>query len=203
MTNCHICGADAKSVRSLSRHIRDVHKTNSETYWNMSNIRPICPRGSQTRFKNISVGYEDFCGHSCAAKDYRRKMKSDAAKFDSFRGKVSENMKRVWESRDEKEARGIFARAGETNRAKIATLTDEQRREKYNHNPGGHYKSLKEFWETAPREEKERVWELIRQRADATMISRTPEEYIKWLNKNVEDWINAGGFDHVSNALGA
>ena len=175
----------------------------SESYWNLTGVRPVCPCGNPTKFVNISLGYKNFCGHSCAAKAWRAEMKEDAGRFDSFRQKVSANMVKEWDARPENARSEIFAKAANTNRSRIAELSDEERAAKFSHNPAGFYESLERYWNVASEEEKVRVFGLIRERADATMASRTPREYIDAQNAKIEKWIQNGGFDHITKTLGA
>lgn len=112
-------------------------------------------------------------------------------------------MVKEWNARPENVRTEIFAKAANTNRSRISELSDEERIAKYNRNPTGFYESLERYWNTASEEEKVRVFELIRERADATMASRTPEEYIDAQNAKIEKWILNGGFDHITKTLGA
>lgn len=137
MVTCQICSSELKSVRSLSRHIRDVHRVDSETYWNLSSVRPVCPCGNPTKFVNISLGYKNFCGHSCSARAWRAELKEDTGRFDSFRQKVAANMVKEWNARPENVRTEIFAKAANTNRSRISELSDEERIAKYNRTPPG------------------------------------------------------------------
>ncbi len=202
MVKCYICQRNLPSVRSLSAHIRNTHKIDSETYWNMNNVRPVCPCGELTKFKNITLGYESFCGHSCAAKEWRSAMKNDASKFDAFREKVSNNMMKVWSERSDETRREIFAKAGASNSKRLSRMTDFERREKCNHNPDGFYESIKGFWGSASDEEKTRVYALITRNASSTMASRTPEEYVVRRHAMVDAWEAAGGFAAIDKSLG-
>lgn len=202
MINCEICSQEMKSVRSLSNHIRNSHKTNSENYWNMSNARPLCPCGNETKFKNITLGYESFCGHSCSAKAWRAEMKKDISIFDAFRDKVSTNMKKEWSDRSHETRREIFDKAGSSNSERLSRMTVSERREKCNHNPKGFYESIKGFWRSATDEEKARVYASIMRNASSTMASRTPEEYIARRREIVDAWEAAGGFAAIDKSLG-
>jgi hypothetical protein len=67
---CEICGKEFKNYKSLGAHLR-THKITSKEYYDRflkkdgEGICPVC--GKETSFKNLNLGYYNFCSCKCAA----------------------------------------------------------------------------------------------------------------------------------------
>jgi hypothetical protein len=107
---CKICNLECISYRKLSEHIRHIHNIKIQEYYDKYLIKTFCKEcNGETNFKNINIGYRDFCSVKCLnvnkAKNpiYIKKL-SDAQK-DKPRKKhteetkklISENSKKFWQ----------------------------------------------------------------------------------------------------------
>ena len=69
MENCHICKRSFKNLNSLSKHISFSHPdiTRQEYYDHFIKVAsPICKCGELKKFRDLGVGYLEFCSTSCA-----------------------------------------------------------------------------------------------------------------------------------------
>lgn len=128
---CLECGKSHITVKSLSNHIRHVHSMTSKKYYDkhygIGNCK-VCD--SPTRFKNLSLGYEKTCCHSCGAKLFRENLKNSPDKFNSFIEKVKINQKRIWSERSNEEREKISNKISQTLTEYMDSLTVEERKKK-------------------------------------------------------------------------
>ena len=70
MMKCEICGKLSNGFKGLSSHIRQYHKTKSQTYYDKfikSDDEGLCTEcGDRTNFVNLKKGYLKFCSIRCA-----------------------------------------------------------------------------------------------------------------------------------------
>jgi endogenous inhibitor of DNA gyrase (YacG/DUF329 family) len=68
---CKICLKEFNNFRSLTQHIRFLHKITSKEYYlkyiSGKNKCKIC--GKETKFKNINIGFNKYCSNKCQLKD--------------------------------------------------------------------------------------------------------------------------------------
>src|ERR1700733_3887195 len=100
---CKICDSNLPSIRSLSKHIRDHHKSISiKKYYDLYCGGPgkclVC--GKITKFGDLGIGYKFYCSPKHACKHHRKTLKLDVEKFQNFREKVKINQKRIWQERE-------------------------------------------------------------------------------------------------------
>lgn len=196
---CMCCGFMAGNFRRLSKHIRDQHGMNSETYWNLTNSRPKCHCGKETKFVNLSLGYKATCSHSCGAKVFRSNLSKDIEKSLAFRSKVATNMQNIWRERMVSgEAQEILERSANSNRKNIAELSDAERLKKYTHNPRGNLKSLKSYWKSASDADIAN----IRKKASRTIAEMTDCAWKESLQRKVRSWIEGGGYESLNRVFG-
>jgi len=75
--NCEICDREFKDIPSLSIHIRS-HKISSKDYYDKyfkKENEGICYCGKQTNYKNMNVGYHEYCSVKCLSNDNKVKEK--------------------------------------------------------------------------------------------------------------------------------
>jgi hypothetical protein len=137
-TSCKICDNTFSSYRRLCKHVRDVHKLTSQTYYDQhlrcdgEGVCEYC--GNSTKFETIALGYRSSC-KSCKsqkAKDLRSAQKKNAEKQSAFVAKVRDNQKRIWQERKETgEEPLIRAKIGQTIKSNNNQLTDKELANKY------------------------------------------------------------------------
>ena len=177
MITCKICNIDVRSIRSLSKHIRDKHQCQSKDYYDkFIQIGPaqcvVC-QSSDVTFKNLSLGYSQTCSHKCACTHHRKTLANDAERDSAFRAKVSANQTKIWENRqDTDESAKIRAKISDTIKQINAQLTDDELTEKY-----GWLNKLSE------EEKKQAVQILLRAGAHAWWKNATDEEKLTVYNK--------------------
>ena len=79
MVKCLICDKELISLKALSQHIR-FHNISSKDYYDRFLIidekEKHCKYcGKETNFRNISLGYQNFCNLKCSNNDEERKEK--------------------------------------------------------------------------------------------------------------------------------
>ena len=80
MEECKICNKKYKNYKSLSLHIRQTHKIESQSYFDKYLKKEddgkcaVC--GKPTNFKSLSMGYYTHCSHDCSVKDENVILKS-------------------------------------------------------------------------------------------------------------------------------
>lgn len=70
MHKCELCGKNFDNINGLSKHIAFSHKElTKEEYYNhyIGISNKICICGSEKKFRNLSVGYLNFCSQRCAS----------------------------------------------------------------------------------------------------------------------------------------
>lgn len=193
MIDCGLCGIELRSIRSLSKHIRDRHQCNSKEYYDRfiqqgSAMCCVCD-SEEVMFVNLSLGYKRTCSHKCGAKLHRQNLAADAEKNNAFREKVAANQSRIWKDREESgEAEEIRKRISQTISDNISLLTPEERSERF-----GWLNKLTEeekkswihtvmlntgaflWWKNASEEEKN----LVRDRQTATRMGISEHEYVR------------------------
>jgi len=69
---CEICKRNFNILLSLQRHFSQAHKITSKEYYDTylkKDDEGICYCGEKTRYKNISIGYHEFCSTKCVSND--------------------------------------------------------------------------------------------------------------------------------------
>jgi hypothetical protein len=79
MVKCLICDKELISLKALSQHIR-FHNISSKDYYDrfltIDEKEKYCKYcGKETNFRNISLGYQNFCNLKCSNNDEERKEK--------------------------------------------------------------------------------------------------------------------------------
>ena len=152
MLKCEECGSRLKNFVALSQHVTKIHKISTEEYYLRYNVRPHCPLcGSLTKFVNMNVGYRETCSNKCASNLQKQRLKNNPEKFQQFSEKVSENMKKIWSTRDKS---AFMAEGIEKRKENISRLTKEERRLLFGKNKKGNIKSLVDYWENASEDQK-------------------------------------------------
>jgi len=173
---CGICNALFTNNISFSKHIKHIHKLKSKEYYDT-----FCKKSTegscglcnkQTPYIDITVGYKPYCSRSCAAKEFRERLRKDSVKHKQFVKKISENTKRMHANMTAEEKALRVQRCSETNRINIALLTPEERKQRFGwmnklseeekqkfitnvmNNTGCHL-----WWKTSTEEEKLKVFE--------------------------------------------
>lgn len=71
MNICQICQKEFKNVNGLAKHITNQHKNiTKEQYYNtyICESSQFCRCGKSKKFRNLGVGYLEFCSVSCRSK---------------------------------------------------------------------------------------------------------------------------------------
>ena len=190
MITCQICNIEIKSIRSLSKHIRDKHNCKSKDYYDMYLLKTpakckIC--NAPVEFQNITKGYLETCSHSCGCKLSRMRLAQDEDREVVFRNKIAKSMSNIWKSREETgNAKLIREKIGKTISLRNANLTSDERSDKFGWlkklspeekehwiknvmlNTGAHV-----WWESASEEQKKEIF----LRRAASLIGVSLEEY--------------------------
>ena len=80
MIQCLICNNYFKNNKSLSWHVRTNHTITFKTYYDKylkKTDEGICYCGKETSYKNMLIGYRQYCSHSCKSNDplFKNKIK--------------------------------------------------------------------------------------------------------------------------------
>lgn len=137
MINCKICNTECRSIRSLSKHIRDKHFGYfSRSYYDefikedADGKCKIC--NAPTLFTNLTLGYKNTCGHKCGGILVRQELLLDEEKNKKFKEKVANNQTNIWNQRKQTgKAEIIHKKVSDTVKKKNAALTKEELRVKY------------------------------------------------------------------------
>lgn len=65
---CEICNRKFETIKSLQTHISHGHKINSKIYYDkyLKKINEgICYCGNKTNYKNMNLGYHEYCSRKC------------------------------------------------------------------------------------------------------------------------------------------
>jgi len=107
---CLICNYEY-SERGIAKHIRDKHGLSGEEYYLKYLNKPktyclVCNK--ETKFKNIFLGYLEYCCYKCQAKHYwsteegrKQKKKLSKHRKNKKRPEISKLMKRKYKNDDE------------------------------------------------------------------------------------------------------
>jgi len=112
---CKFCGYRCDTFRGLSNHIKNVHGITSKEYHILIHGPGKCKIcGSDTEFKNLNIGFRDFCSVKCAnvykgmQDEIRKKIslaqKDKPRKRHSKETKtlISKNSKKQWKNNRDK-----------------------------------------------------------------------------------------------------
>lgn len=176
---CLECGETKKSIRSLSKHLRDCHGCGSKEYYDKHFGEGCCEVcGSATKFENLSTGYRPTCGHACGAILHRKHLSEDPARNEEFLAKVRTNTTSYWAAASAEEKASRVESVAQSIKKLMSGMTPEERRHKF----GWYNKATPErkrewlaeivntgahrWWREASEEEKAAV---IEKRTDAVM----------------------------------
>lgn len=170
----HKCQYCDNVYKSLSKHLIQVHNTEIKNYYDQHckiEDEDLCKNcGELTQFIGIKQGYKDYCSHSCGTSSFRKKLKSDPIKFNSFIEKIKINQSNIWKTRVlSGESVEIRSKIGNTITETNLNMTQEERNAKY----GWLNKLTKEeiavqnilekswfkFWREATEEEKRKIYD--------------------------------------------
>jgi hypothetical protein len=130
LIKCLVCNNEFSNVMKLAKHLKYVHHTNLEQYFSRYiQIRPNCVICEKpVTFKSYDIGFSECCdSRKCSAINFRKKLKANTNKYNSFVNKVSTNMINTWKSDQSKRVENIT----KTKRITISNMSIEERREKY------------------------------------------------------------------------
>lgn len=172
MFKCKICNFEHLNLRKLSKHIRDKHKNVTvkdyyDTYCKKQNEDECLICNNKTDYSGLGTGYKETCSSSCAAKLFRFRLKQDTERFNNFTKKISDCVKKEWQTNDQTNR---IKNMTKTVRKNVKKLSSEEKREKY-----GHLNKLSEkernemiknmtengflkWWKNASYEEKRSAW---------------------------------------------
>lgn len=173
MFKCKICNTENLNFRKLSKHIRDKHKSITikeyyDNYCKKENEDDCLICHNKTNYAGLSVGYRETCSQSCAAKLFRLRLKQNPEKFNSFVKKISDGVKKEWETNDQSER---IRRMTKTVRKNTKNMTLEEKKEKYGYLNKLSEKEKKEmikvmtengflkWWKNASYEQKRNAWD--------------------------------------------
>ena len=137
MIQCKLCNSEKNSIRSLSKHIRDIHVgIKSHKYYDQFLKKEnegkckIC--GKNTHFINLGKGYQLTCSSKCGGIFNRRNLKLDSERHSNFAKKVSENQQNIWKER-RKTGKDVEIRQkiGQTIKSNNSLLTQIELKNKY------------------------------------------------------------------------
>jgi len=133
MFDCKICNLELTNVRKLSKHIRDKHNDLSvKKYYDMYLKKKdegnclIC--NNSTNYSGLNIGYRETCSRSCSSKLFRKKLKQDPIKFNNFIRKISDCVKKEWETNDQSDRIRNMTRTIKKQNEKLSL---EEKKEKY------------------------------------------------------------------------
>ena len=110
--NCVECSKAFKSVMSLARHLTQAHRLTTQQYFDkhlkIAGNGVCCNCRSQTKFLNLSSGYQKVCGHSCATIVFRAEQKADQVRHSKFTSNIAKSQAAVWKNRSAAEKKRIM-----------------------------------------------------------------------------------------------
>jgi small-conductance mechanosensitive channel len=173
MFKCKICNSEYLNLRKLSKHIRDKHKNFTvkeyyDTYCKKENEENCLICHNKTDYSGLGTGYKETCSSSCAAKLSRLRLKQDTERFNNFTKKISNCVKKEWQTNDQTIR---IKNMTKTVRENVKKLSSEEKRERY-----GYLNKLPEkerneiiknmtengflkWWKNATYEEKRSAWD--------------------------------------------
>lgn len=96
MYQCPECIRQFDKMLGLTTHLARSHGISSEVYYGSYLKRSDEGRclkcGKNTKFKNITLGYQSYCSKSCKSSDNKQRL-IDSGKFEEFKAKVSQASK--------------------------------------------------------------------------------------------------------------
>jgi len=136
MIICAICQIECRTMRSLSKHIRDRHNCNSKEYYDryLTKEDAVCKvcGTNKVSFLTLTSGYAHTCSHTCGGILHRRNLASDQDRSDAFSEKVSRNQTKIWEDRIDTDGyRNICDKISKTVMSKNALLSLEELKQRY------------------------------------------------------------------------
>lgn len=132
MIECLECGEEFKSFGSLSKHVSFHHRLTSQEYYTKHYGKgKCCVCDADTKFVNISIGYNTTCSHRCGAIKHRDDMRKDPEKFDQFRKKVSSNMVAVHANMNPEIKAVRMSKVIEAARLAVSAMSPEQRKQAF------------------------------------------------------------------------
>lgn len=132
---CGMCNALFTNNISFSKHIKHPHKLKSKEYYDTFCKKStegncdICNK--QTPYIDINIGYKPHCSRSCAAKEFRERLRSDPIKHEQFVKKISDNTKRMHANMTAEEKALHVQKCSEANKLNIMLLTLEERKQRF------------------------------------------------------------------------
>jgi hypothetical protein len=173
MFKCKICNLDNSNLRKLSKHIRDKHKNITvkdyyDNYCKKENEDKCLICCNKTNYSGLGKGYKETCSSNCAAKLFRLRLKQDTEKFNNFTKKISDCVKKEWQTNDQTNR---IKNMTKTVRENAKKLSSDEKRERY-----GYLNKLPEkerneiiknmtengflkWWKNATYEEKRSAWD--------------------------------------------
>jgi hypothetical protein len=131
---CEICKESVNNL-SFSKHIKYKHKLKSKDYYDTFCKKPTEGKcgacNKETPYVNTNVGYKPHCSRSCATKEFRQRLKNDPIKHKQFTQKVSNNASRMHANLTAEEKALRIQKSSNTNKANIALMTPEERKQKF------------------------------------------------------------------------
>jgi hypothetical protein len=136
MIQCKLCGTECKSIRSLSKHLRDQHEGYSlRAYYDEfvaeSSAKCVICGSDDVGFISLLKGYNPTCSHKCGCTHHRAKLKNDPERHAKFTQKLAEHQTKVWQERESSgEKKAIFEKVSNTLLDKYQLMSDDERKEK-------------------------------------------------------------------------
>lgn len=132
---CRMCNALFTNNISFSKHIKHTHKLKSKEYYDTFCKKStegncgIC--NEQTLYIDITVGYKPYCSRSCAAKEFRERLRNDPIRYNEFVNKVKDNATKMHANMDPVEKQRRIQKITDKVKARNSLLTDKERKEKF------------------------------------------------------------------------
>lgn len=88
--------------------------------------------GKSTSFSGLFVGYKNVCSRKCSAIVFRKNLKEDSIKYQSFVSKVSNNQTRIWNEREKSGEKAIiYEKVSQKNKLKNSKYTLLERKQAF------------------------------------------------------------------------
>jgi hypothetical protein len=162
----------------LSKHIKFTHKMTSEHYY-LKYIDPSADKckvcDSSVKFKNIQLGFNVTCSHTCGGIHTRERLRNNTVKFNEFKMKVSAHRKLWWSEMSSEDRTTQIEKSKAAYNEYIQGLSEEERKEQFGWlnkltiNEKEQFlsvhldNSLVKFWKGATTSEKQAVYDRRRQ----------------------------------------
>lgn len=101
MEICQICKQSYPTLKSLFLHFNQKHKLSAKAYYDKflkKEGEGMCCCGKDTRYKNLSKGYVDYCSIRCSSKNPRTLQKKRETKFKIYGDENYCNCKKMSET---------------------------------------------------------------------------------------------------------